>query len=63
VTVAIASDPGTFTSSSTVTVTAEGGIATFDNLMIAKVGGCTLEVTDGTLTPAWTNPFRIFTRR
>jgi hypothetical protein len=63
VTVTIASGPGTFTSSSTVTVTAEGGIATFDNLTITKVGGYTLEVTDGTLMPAWTNPFRIFTRR
>jgi hypothetical protein len=63
VTVAIASGPGTFTSSSTLTVTAKGGIATLDNLMISRVGGYTLEVTDGTLTPAWTNPFRIYTRR
>jgi hypothetical protein len=63
VTVAIATGPGTFTSSSTLTVTAEGGIATFDNLMITRVGSYTLEVTDGTLTAAWTNPFRIYTRR
>jgi hypothetical protein len=59
VTVSIATGPGTFTNTSTLTVNAVDGIATFDNLAIKTVGSYTLQVTDGSLTDATSDPFRI----
>jgi Beta-propeller repeat len=51
VTVAVATGPGAFSSSSTTTVTASGGIATFSNLVLNTLGSYTLsESASGALT-------------
>jgi hypothetical protein len=57
VTIAIASGTGTL--SGTKTVNAIGGVATFSNLSLNKVGTFTLKATDGTLTSATSGSFKI----
>jgi hypothetical protein len=59
VTVAVASGPGPFTKASTLTVTASGGLATFNNLVLDTAGSYTLQVTDGALRAANSNAFTI----
>jgi hypothetical protein len=58
-TISIASGPGTFTSGSTRTVAVHNGIATFDNLALDIAGTYALEVTDGSLTGAISDPFKV----
>ncbi len=60
VTLSVASGPGTFTSSSTTTVTVSGGIATFNNLVLDTAGNYTLaENATGNLTGANSSGFTI----
>jgi hypothetical protein len=54
VTIGIASGPAGFTSGSTLTATASGGVATFSNLNLQTAGTYTLRATDGSLTSATT---------
>jgi len=62
VTVAFFSGPGTFTSSSTVTVTVSNGVATFANLVFTAAGDYLLNIfnNDGRLAPA---PLAVQVRR
>jgi hypothetical protein len=56
----VASGPGVFTPTSTITVPAVAGVAPFANLHIQKVGvGYTLRATAGALTSPASNPFAI----
>lgn len=55
----IATGPGVFTPTSTVTVSATGGVATFSNLSILKAGSYTLTASSGSLTAATSNSFTI----
>ena len=50
VTLSVASGPGSFTSGSTISVTAVNGIATFSNLVLNTAGSYTLTASDGSLT-------------
>jgi hypothetical protein len=59
VTISIASGPGTFIGGSTLTVAVHNGIATFDNLALDIAGTYTLEVLDGSLTGAISDPFKV----
>jgi hypothetical protein len=59
VTLSIASGPSGATLSGTVTVQADDGIATFNNLSIDSAGTFTLEATDSSLTPATSDSFTI----
>ena len=60
VTVGIASGPGSFTGSSTTTVTASSGVATFSNLHLNTAGSYTLsETASGGLTGPASNSFTV----
>jgi hypothetical protein len=59
VSIAVATGPGTFSNGSTLTVTARGGIANFNNLVLDIAGSYTLQATDGWLTAAVSDPFNI----
>ena len=60
VTMTIGTNPGGGTLGGTLTLAASGGVASFNNLSIDKVGtGYTLSATDGGLIPATSNPFNI----
>jgi hypothetical protein len=52
VTLSIATGPGAFTATSTVSVSAVNGIATFDNLVLNTSGNYTVTATDGSLSAA-----------
>jgi hypothetical protein len=60
VTVTIASGPGGFSGTSTTTVTASGGIATFSNLVLFTTGTYTLgDIATGGLTGPSSNSFQV----
>jgi hypothetical protein len=61
VTVAIGSEPGSGSLSGTLTVSATGGVAAFSDLSIDQPGdGYTLTATSPGLTPATSDPFKIW---
>jgi hypothetical protein len=61
VTVAIGSEPGSGSLSGTLTVSATGGVASFSDLSIDQSGdGYTLTATSPGLTPATSDPFKIW---
>ena len=60
VTVAIGANPGSGVLSGTTTVTVSGGVATFSNLAISKIGtGYTLKASSGLLTGATSASFNV----
>jgi hypothetical protein len=61
VTLAVASGPGGFDSSSTVSVPAVNGVATFSNLLLDTGGTYTLGASDGGLSPATSPTITLYT--
>ena len=60
ITVALAANPGSGTLGGTKTVAASGGVATFSDLAVDKIGtGYTLQASSGTLTSATSAAFNI----
>jgi len=53
------SSPGAFSGSSTATVSASSGVATFSNLVPTVTGTFTLSASDGSLTSATSNSFTV----
>jgi hypothetical protein len=60
VTMARASGPGVLTG--TLTVAADHGVATFNNLVLSKIGTYTLSASDGSLAAATSNSFTVGAR-
>ncbi len=59
VTLSVASGPGGFAAGSTTTVTASGGVASFDNLVLNTAGSYTLSASSGSLGGATSTSFAI----